>query len=62
MNQYTAAELIAKVAANQLNGIQVERALKARGGYTTELSNALGAAMDAAERARNSRDGYFRNY
>ena len=59
MNQYSATELLAKVAANQLNGIKVKLALKARGEYTNEIGAALGDAMDTAERARNSHDGYF---
>ena len=59
MNQFTAAELIAQVAANQANGIKVKLALKARGEYTDEIGVVLGNAMDAAERARASHDGYF---
>lgn len=70
----TATELIAGVAANQLNAVLVKRELISRGEYpdvddddfddygTTPAHanlHALGRAVEAAAKARRSTDGYF---
>jgi len=59
MNQFTAAELIAQVAANRANWVKVKLTLKARSEYTSENEAALAVAVTAADKARAAHDGYF---
>ena len=57
----TTQQIIAKVAANQLNGYRAIDMVKRSGEYTNEIGVKIGEAMDAAFAARNASDGYMRS-